>query len=185
MADFTKRAIRASFVKLLNEKPLKQITVKDIVDDCGVNRNTFYYHYQDISHLLESMVQEETDQLIEKYPTISSLDECLEAIISFALENKRAVMHIYRSVNRDLYEKSQWRVCEHTVNTYLDAIMEDRRISAADRRLIKEYMKSVCFGIVNNWLETGMQDDIRAMAARLCLLKEGQLEEILDRCETK
>ena len=40
MASFTKKAIRDSFVKLLNEKPLSQITIRDIVDDCGVNRNT-------------------------------------------------------------------------------------------------------------------------------------------------
>ena len=47
MASFTKKAIRDSFVKLLNEKSLSQITIRDIVDDCGVNRNTFYYYYQD------------------------------------------------------------------------------------------------------------------------------------------
>ena len=35
MASFTKKAIRDSFVKLLNEKSLSQITIRDIVDDCG------------------------------------------------------------------------------------------------------------------------------------------------------
>ena len=48
MANFTKKAIRDSLVKLLNEKPLSKITVRDIVDDCGVNRNTFYYYYPDL-----------------------------------------------------------------------------------------------------------------------------------------
>ena len=41
MASFTKKAIRDSFVKLLNEKTLSQITIRDIVDDCGVNRIPF------------------------------------------------------------------------------------------------------------------------------------------------
>ena len=44
MPNFTKKAIRESFIKLLNERPLNKITVKDIVEDCGVNRNSFYYH---------------------------------------------------------------------------------------------------------------------------------------------
>ena len=35
MPPFTKQAIIGSFVKLLNQKPLDKITVKDIVDDCG------------------------------------------------------------------------------------------------------------------------------------------------------
>ena len=48
VTSLTKRAIRASFLKLLNERPLNKITVKDIVEDCGINRNSFYYHYPDI-----------------------------------------------------------------------------------------------------------------------------------------
>ncbi len=185
MADFTKKAIRASFMKLLNEKPLKQITVRDIVDDCGVNRNTFYYHFQDIPQLVESIVQEETDRLIQAYPTISSLEECVEAIIGFALENRRAVLHIYRSVNRAIYEQSQWRVCEHAVTTYMDEVLAGRNIAESDRVLMIEYMKCVCFGLVNGWLENGMQDDIRAMAHRLCELKEGDLEGMIQRCTQK
>ena len=38
MANFTKKAIADSFIKLLTERPLSQITVKDIVADCGINR---------------------------------------------------------------------------------------------------------------------------------------------------
>ena len=44
MAQFTKRAIVESFIRLLNEKPLDKITVKEILDYCGINRNTIYYH---------------------------------------------------------------------------------------------------------------------------------------------
>ena len=59
MAAFTERAIKESFLKLLMERPLSQITVKDIVSDCGVNRNTFYYHFEDIPELLEQIIMEE------------------------------------------------------------------------------------------------------------------------------
>ena len=48
MSELTKRAIQESFKKLLSNQPLDKITVKNITDDCGVNRNTFYYHYSDI-----------------------------------------------------------------------------------------------------------------------------------------
>ena len=40
MAQFTKKAIVEAFLKLLNEKPLDKITVKEIVDNCGINPNT-------------------------------------------------------------------------------------------------------------------------------------------------
>lgn len=46
MSAYTKQAIKNSFLKLLNERPLSQVTVKAIVEDCGINRNTFYYHFE-------------------------------------------------------------------------------------------------------------------------------------------
>ena len=53
MSDITKRAIGASLKNLLREKKLNKITVQDIADDCGINRQTFYYHFQDINDLVE------------------------------------------------------------------------------------------------------------------------------------
>ena len=47
MTNLTKKAIKESFISLLNERPYNKITVKDIVDGCGINRNSFYYHYHD------------------------------------------------------------------------------------------------------------------------------------------
>ena len=48
----TKKLITDTFWQLLEEKPYNKITVQDIVDRCDVNRNTFYYHFQDIPTLL-------------------------------------------------------------------------------------------------------------------------------------
>ena len=45
MPNFTKIAIQQSFLRLLSQRPITKITVKDIVEDCGINRNSFYYHF--------------------------------------------------------------------------------------------------------------------------------------------
>ena len=63
MANFTRRAIKETFLKLLNQRPLNQITVKDIVEDCGINRNSFYYHFEDLPALVEEMVGEQVQSL--------------------------------------------------------------------------------------------------------------------------
>lgn len=46
MASFTKFAILKVFGDLAASRPVDKITVKDITDQCGISRNTFYYHYQ-------------------------------------------------------------------------------------------------------------------------------------------
>lgn len=185
MAGLTKKAIRNSFIKLLNEKPLSQISVRDIVDDCGVNRNTFYYYFQDIPQLLESIVNEDVQRIIREHPTIGSMEECLDAMIGFALENRKAVMHIYHSVNRDIYEQYQWRVCTHTVSTYVDGILSGHTVSPPDRELIIDYLRCVSFGLLIGWLEAGLQEDIQARFHRIYELKQGDLEQMISRCEQK
>ena len=120
MANFTKQAIETAFLQLLNEKPLNKISVRDIVEKCGINRNSFYYHFQDIPSLIAEIITASTDRLIEEYPTISTLDECCEMAFRYALRNRSAVMHIYHSVNRDIFEKSTMRLCEYAVTTYID-----------------------------------------------------------------
>ena len=66
MAQFTKQAIINSFLKLLEETPLDKITVKDIVEDCGINRNTFYYYYHDIYALLEELFSDGIRRAMEE-----------------------------------------------------------------------------------------------------------------------
>ena len=75
MPSFTKKAILESFLHLVGKKPLDKITVRDIVDDCGINRNTFYYYFQDIYAVLEELCE----SLFESLPTDRPLAETVSA----------------------------------------------------------------------------------------------------------
>ena len=182
MAGFTKKAIRDAFVRLLNDRPMSQITVKDIVDECGVNRNTFYYYFEDIPQLMESVVNEDAERIIREHPTIDSLDDCINAALEFALTNRKAVLHIYHSVDRDIYEQYQWRVCSYVVTAYVDGVLGDRKLAAEDRITRVDYLKCVSFGVVLGWLETGMNPAAMARFRRIFELKRGDLEHLIDRC---
>ena len=64
MSLTTKRALADSLKKLLTKRSLDKITVKDIVEDCGVNRQTFYYHFHDIYDLMEWTFQNKAEELL-------------------------------------------------------------------------------------------------------------------------
>ena len=53
----TKKIIKDAFWELLEEKPYNKITVRDIVNRCCVNRNTFYYYFQDIPTLMVDSIE--------------------------------------------------------------------------------------------------------------------------------
>ena len=59
--------------------------VVDIVEDCGISRNTFYYHFEDMPALVEAVVLEEVDGIMRRYASISSMEECFDAAMQFCV----------------------------------------------------------------------------------------------------
>lgn len=65
MAKFTKKAIMDCFLNMLKRKNIDRVTVTDICEECGINRNTFYYYFSDIYDVLDSVLIEETEKNID------------------------------------------------------------------------------------------------------------------------
>ncbi|MCI8388922.1 MAG: TetR family transcriptional regulator [Clostridiales bacterium] len=181
MPNYTKKAIRESFIKLLNERPLNHITVKDIVEDCGINRNSFYYHYQDLPALIEEIIAEQLKAITEQYQSVDSFEECFKAAIEFTENNRRAVMHIYNSLSRDVYEQYLMEVCEYCVTLYIDKLIDNRTISASDREIIIRSCKCEFFGIIAEWMMNKMKGDLVSEFSRLCELRRGSVEAMIAR----
>ena len=72
MSNITKKAIAASLKNLLKEKKLNKITVQDIADDCGINRQTFYYHFQDVYDLVEWICIQDTEKVLQENRTYAT-----------------------------------------------------------------------------------------------------------------
>lgn len=182
MGKFTSDAIKRSYLKLLNQRPVNRITVKDITDDCGVNRNTFYYHFADLPTLLEQTVTEQAEEIIERYPTIETMEKAFDVAMEFAIQNKKAAYHIYNSPNRDLFDRYIMKMCRYVVSRYLDTVFEQNSVCETDKELIIQLYTSECFGMVYHWLITGMKGDIKADFLRICELRQGMIEETVSRC---
>lgn len=178
MANFTGKAIKEAFIKLLEKHPLSEITVKDIVEECGINRNSFYYHYRDLPALIEEIIKEEAEGIIRAYPSVNSIVECFDAAVEFASRKKRAILHIYRSVNRELFERNLMMVCEYFVHRYVDTALTGSEITEQDKQTIIDYYKCVCFGLIINWLEQGMEEAYIHSIRRIFLLKKDLAQEI-------
>lgn len=181
MANFTKRAIKDTFIELLNEHPLSQITVKDIVLKCGINRNSFYYHFHDVPSLIEEIITEEMDRIIGQYKTFDSLEMGFNAAIDFAKKNRRAILNIFKSVNRDIFEQYLWKVCDYIVVSFFKNVFTEKPIREDDREIIIQFYKAQCFGMVIDWLTSGMKDDVHDKIHRICELQKGLLEEMIKR----
>ena len=103
MSGFTKEIIAKTFTELLDEKPMSKITVKDIVERCGVNRNTFYYHFKDIPDVVEFILKKKWDEILEHPQDRASILECMEEMADLVRNNRKVMFNVYRSVKKDTF----------------------------------------------------------------------------------
>lgn len=61
----TKKILKESLFELMAQKPMNQITVKEIVDRADVNRSTFYHYYTDVLNMIECIEEEVYQQFLE------------------------------------------------------------------------------------------------------------------------
>ena len=183
-SDLTKAAIKKSFLELLNEKPINQISVRDIAEGCGFNRNTIYYHYDDIPGLVEEIVIDTAERIISEYTDYHSLEACLEKMAAFELEHKRIVLNIYNSSNRSVYELYLMKVCGSVVENYLHTVFGDIQADPESREILVRFYKCECFGQIIDWLNCAMYYNVCEQFSRLCRLREGFVEILVERCRT-
>ena len=182
MANFTKQHIKLTFAKLLNEMPLHEISVKMIVENCGINRKSFYYHYRDIPALLEELVTEDTESIIRACQGLPSLEARLGVIANHILQNRRIMLHIYRSLSRDSFEKGLLRLCETVAQLYVSSVVGTKKIRQEDLSVVVCLYRCELFGLFLQWLMDGLRQDIDPLIHRACCLCEQTCAELLSRC---
>ena len=87
----TEQLIIKTFLELVEEKTLDKITIQDIADQCGINRNTFYYHFADIYSLIETIFKDHLATIEQMFEDGASWSECSEKALKFLVENRRAI----------------------------------------------------------------------------------------------
>lgn len=169
----TKQAIVDTFRELLEERPLNKITVKDIAARCHVNRNTFYYYFADIPSLMEEIIEDMIDQVIRSYAKPDSPMDCLAPLAQYAAEHKRAMLHIYRSAQRETFQRGLDRIATYAITQYVDVVTKDifpPNVKSRERGLLIKYNKCTFVGGILDWLDNGMKYDVLSDAASVCKL---------------
>lgn len=176
MAKFTKNAIIEAFGKLLETRSIEKITVKDIVEECGVNRKTFYYYFKDIYDLTEYVFRISLEDFAEKSRNEDNIEKLVNEFFEGVYKNRRIVMHVFNTSDRAVFEGYIYRV----FNTLLlNAIKEKTagyNVADEDIELISEMYSTIFIGSLSRWLQSGMKHDVNEKIRRSCALVRGTLE---------
>lgn len=181
MANFTKQALINTFMDLLNEQPFNKITVTDIVNRCGVNRNTFYYYYQDIYALVDELFRNETRRLIEQRGDYSTTEEGVANALHFLRENKTAVYHLYDSINRLKLEEYIHDIAVSIVEVFMADREATDKLESQDREDLRFLTTVAVEGVAFEWMHNGMQEDLETNVDNMGRLFERLIGYLLEK----
>lgn len=179
MSISTKEIISRTLLELMGKKPVDKITVKDIVEQCGVNRNTFYYHFRDIPDVMEYTMQLHLRKMmLEQHPPRTIMEMLLE-ILSFCENNRKIILHIYKSMRRESFVQ-YLRVLSAYAVERLGAFSADiAPVEDEEKELMLYFIKCVVEGIFIDWVDSGMDYDLRDRLDRMTNLVGGDIRSMI------
>lgn len=82
-----KNRLAASLKRMLSVRRFSEITVSDLVADCGINRKTFYYHFDNIYALLHWLFETEAINTVRSFDMLTDYRQAVEFVMDFVEHN--------------------------------------------------------------------------------------------------
>lgn len=177
-----------AFIELIEKKDFEYITVKEICEKAGVNRSTFYLHYENTRDLLEESVEymnkhffsyfSEKDQkksIIDRVQSDSKgnlifiSDEYLLPYLKYVRDNR----HLYLTVIEKAKTLDMEKDYDRFFESIISPIMDKFKIQEKEKKYISSFYIQGIIGIVCQWLK----DD--------CSISDQQIADIIKNCILK
>lgn len=156
MANYTRNAIVQVFMKQLESRSLDKITIKDIIEEADINRNTFYYHFKDIYDLIDKIFEEELQKNLSETKEEATFYEEYKKAAAIFLEHKKAIIHVENSRSRDVV----YRYIEEITNIYVEKFVRKYsrgyEISEEGIKFITYFYCSAINANTIRWVHEGM-----------------------------
>lgn len=158
---YTAELMNKALLVLLEKKDLEFITITEITKKAGVNRSTFYLHYENVYELLEETIENLHKQFVNSFKeralfeiktkeeSFFITDERLIPYLKFVKENKRVLKLIHQKPQLFQAKKTYQQMYD---KFFYPAI--SKFITKENERIYKlEYYTAGVVAIINKWIE--------------------------------
>lgn len=183
MAKQTQKFIMSTFMQLLESESLDKITVRDIVEECEINRNTFYYHYSDIYDLLDDVFRVETEKFMsEDVDENTTFGEEYERAACFVLKYKKAILHIYDSKKRDVLQNYLETLAFSFISRFVKKEADGYGLSDEDIDYITGFYTHAIVGNTLGWIKRKLPSGQEKFIARTAGTFNATVKDMIRQC---
>ncbi len=183
----TKERLVASFKKLTKHQPIDKMTIREITDDAGVLRSTFYRHFQDKYQLLEHIYRSEV--LGPASPLIQNemLTEAVILIFIRMQQDRDFYGKVYRLEGQNSFESIVTVSLKQTMLEFIRTHSENRiaRHELMSTEMLADYYSKLWTAFILSWMEDGMKTSPQEMGEIFEYLTGRSLTQILREMEVR
>lgn len=176
----TKKALAASLKKLMQQKAFSKITVKEIITDCGVNRNTFYYHFEDIYALLRWMFREEAVEVVRHFDLLVDYEEAIRFVMAYVDQNDYIISCAYNSIGREEMKRFFYSDFISITSAFIEKAQKNASVPIDPdfMAFLAEFYTEALAGIMVNWVTERHMHDQEKTVRYLTKIIETSLNNI-------
>ena len=180
MSNLTKKALLKAFGELIEEKPFNKITINDLTKRCGLNRMTFYYHFDNIYELMIWGLETQMHEVSKDCVNYENWKTGYLRIFDFALERKMYIKKIFQTIEQEHLEHYLNQIAERMVLAVIDDRIGDKKLNEDDRLFTAQICAHVLVGTLVSWVARGMKEDPEMMVKRTGRLLDGMIEKTIN-----
>lgn len=182
----TKKLLGNTLKEMMAEKPFDKITVSELTKRCGVNRQTFYYHFETIIDLYKWVLQEEAGPLLVQFTSNPyGWKEAVLDILYFIKANDQAVLSALRTVENQQIRAFFVDYFRQVFSVLFDFICRDLDVDRDFKDFIANLHIIGAAGLAIQWLESGMKESPEQITEWLGFYLEGNIRGTFERYAEK
>lgn len=169
----TKKMIVEETEKLLFEKKIKKLTVKDIVDACHITRQAFYYHFSDIPELLKWMLEQKGDELLAECGDSDDIEKQIGYLLLIFVNARPVIKKGIESKYGEELEKLLMQNVQNLFQRLAEKQGAFQKCTPFEQGFIIRYHCQAVMGIVQHWSEEDTKNLNQIAHAIFLTLSEG------------
>ncbi len=152
--DRTKNMLAAALKKLMKQKPLDKITIQELTEICGIRRQNFYYHFEDIYDLMHWMFECEALSLLEQHEGVLLWKDGMLNLFRYLNENREVCLCAAKSMGRRHFKRffqlEIYEIIHNNIEQIGNSIGDSSESN--DFEFLTHFYVSALTGIAESWL---------------------------------
>lgn len=146
----TKMLLANTLKDLLEKKSFSKVTVTEIITLSKVNRNTFYYHFEDIYDLLRWLLEQEAINIVKDYDSKDEIDMAINFTLSYIEKNRSFLKNILFSVGEKDLRRFFSKDFREIIGNFIKIDEEELGIKIDDqyRNVLTMYLTEAIAGLL-------------------------------------